>query len=192
MWFVEDHTLPIVSVVVAFPAGSIYDPASLSVVRALKRRRSGGHQLLAYREGRRWHPLRSEDINEYLKHELGDEFSAKDFRTWNGTVMAAVSLATHGLEAQTKAARKRGVDRAVREVSQLLGNTPAVARRSYIDPRVFDRYQSGWTIAGVLARIPDPGGIDDRIRARIERGVLDLLEDDRKSPALEKIEKKAA
>ena len=71
-------------------------------------------------------------------------------------------------------------------------NTPAVARRSYIDPRVFDRYQSGWTIAGVLSRIGDPGGIDDRIRARVERGVLDLLEDERKSPALEKIEKQAA
>ena len=74
-------------------------------------------------------------------------------------------------------------------MSQLLGNTPAVARRSYIDPRVFDRYESGWTIAGVLGRIPDPGGIDDRIRARIERGVLDLLDDDRRSPALEKLEK---
>jgi DNA topoisomerase-1 len=106
--------------------------------------------------------------------------------------MAAVSLATHGLDASTKTARKRAMDRAVREVSALLGNTPAIARRSYIDPRVFDRYESGWTIAGVLARIPDPGGIDDRIRARIERGVLDLLEDERQSPALEKISKQAA
>jgi len=80
----------------------------------------------------------------------------------------------------------------VREVSQLLGNTPAVARRSYIDPRVFDRYKSGWTVAGVLQRIRDPGGIDDRVRARIERGVLDLLEDERESPAVERIEQKAA
>jgi DNA topoisomerase IB len=170
----------------------IADPASYELIATLRRRRAGGDQLLAYRERRQWHPIRSDDINYYLKHHLGEEFSAKDFRTWNGTVMAAVSLATHGLDAPTKTARKRCMDRAVREVSQLLGNTPAVARRSYIDPRVFDRYQSGWTIAGVLTRIPDPAGIDDRIRARIERGVLDLLEDDRKSPALEKLEEKAA
>ena len=170
----------------------IADPASYELIASLRRRRAGGDQLLAYRERRLWHPIRSDDINDYLKHHLGEEFSAKDFRTWNGTVMAAVSLAAHGLDASTKAARKRVIDQAVREVSALLGNTPAVARRSYIDPRVFDRYQSGWTIAGVLGRIPDPGGIDDRIRARVERGVLDLLEGDRGSPALEKIEKQAA
>ena len=167
----------------------IADPASYELIATLRRRRAGGDVLLAYRERRRWHPIRSDDINDYLKQHLGEDFSAKDFRTWNGTVMAAVSLGTHGLDASTKTARKRAMDRAVREVSQLLGNTPAVARRSYIDPRVFDRYESGWTIAGVLGRIPDPGGIDDRIRARIERGVLDLLDDDRRSPALEKIEK---
>jgi len=154
----------------------IADPASYELIATLRRRRSGGDQLLAYRERRRWHPIRSDDINEYLKQHLGEEFSAKDFRTWNATVMAAVSVATHGLDASTKAARKRVIDRAVRDVSALLGNTPAVSRRSYIDPRVFDCYQSGATIADVLARIPEPKGIDDRIRARIERGVLDLLD----------------
>jgi DNA topoisomerase I len=164
----------------------IADPASYELIATLRRRRAGGDQLFAYRERRRWHPIRSDDINDFLKEQLGEEFSAKDFRTWNGTVMAAVSLATHGLDASTKTARKRAMDRAVRDTSALLGNTPAVSRRSYIDPRVFDRYQSGWTIAGVLARIPDPGGIDDRIRARVERGVLDLLEDERESPALAK------
>jgi DNA topoisomerase IB len=170
----------------------IADPASYELIATLRRRRAGGDQLFAYRERRRWHPIRSDDINDYLKEQVGEDFSAKDFRTWNGTVMAAVSLATHGLDATTKTARKRATDRAVREVSALLGNTPAVARRSYIDPRVFDRYQSGWTIAGVLAQIPEPRGIDDRIRARLERGVLDLLEDERKSPALERIEEQAA
>ena len=170
----------------------IADPASYELIATLRRRRAGGDELLAYREGAggtRFDPPTSMSSS---KGQLGEEFSAKDFRTWNGTVMAAVSLGTHGLDASTKTARKRAMDRAVREVSQLLGNTPAVARRSYIDPRVFDRYQSGWTIAGVLTRIRDPGGIDDRIRARVERGVLDLLEDERKSPALEKISKQAA
>jgi DNA topoisomerase IB len=167
-------------------AQSIYDPASLKVIRALRRRRAGGPQLLAYRQRRRWHPLRSEEITEYLKQELGEEFSAKDFRTWNATVMAAVALAADGREASSKAARKRAIDGAVRAVAELLGNTPAVARRSYVDPRVFDRYQSGWTIAGALARIERLDPADDRVRAKIEEAVLDLLAEETASPALKR------
>jgi DNA topoisomerase IB len=162
------------------------DPASLDVVRELKRRRGGGTQLLAFREGRRWHGVRSAEINEYLKQKLGEDFSAKDFRTWNATVMAAVALATDGREATTKTARKRAIDRAVKGVAELLGNTPAVARRAYIDPRVIDRYQSGWTIAPALERIPNLDPADNRVRARIEAAVVDLLTDNRESPALER------
>jgi DNA topoisomerase IB len=167
-------------------AQAIYDRPSLEVIKALRRRRSGGPQLLAYRNGRRWYPLRSEEINEYLKHQLGEEFSAKDFRTWNATVLAAVSLAVDGRDANSKTARKRAIDRSVKAVAELLGNTPAVARRSYIDPRVFDRYQSGWTIAGVLQRLDRLDAADDRIRAKIERAVLDLLAEETDSPALER------
>jgi DNA topoisomerase IB len=100
--------------------------------------------------------------------------------------MAAVSLATDGRKATSKTARKRACDRAVRAVAELLGNTPAVARRSYIDPRVFDRYLSGWTIAGELERLPRLDPSDNRVRARIERAVLDLLAEDTKSTALER------
>ncbi len=164
----------------------IVDPVALEVVRALRRRRSGGEQLLAYRSGRRWSGVRSEEINEYLKGELGDEFSAKDFRTWNATVVAAVSLATDGRDAHSKAARKRAIDRSVRAVAELLGNTPAVARRSYIDPRVFDRYLSGWTIAGALDRLGRLNPLEDRNRARLERAVLDLLAENSESAALER------
>jgi DNA topoisomerase IB len=163
----------------------IHDPACVAVVSALKRRRGGPPELLAYRDGRRWHPLRSDEINEYLKDRLGPEFSAKDFRTWNATVLAAVSLATDGREASSKTGRKRAINRGVRAVAELLGNTPAVARRSYVDPRVFDRYLSGWTIAGGLERLPKLDPSDDRVRARIERAVLDLLADRSSSPALE-------
>jgi DNA topoisomerase IB len=163
----------------------ITDPASIEMLRALRRRRGGGSQLLAYRDGRRWHGVRSDEINEYLKQILGEDFSAKDFRTWNATVMAAVSLATAGRDASTKTARKRAMDSAVRAVAHLLGNTPAVARRAYIDPRVFDRYQSGWTIAGAIERIPDLDPSDDRVRRRIEAAVLDLLTDNADSPAIE-------
>jgi DNA topoisomerase I len=163
----------------------IEDPAAVQIVSELKRRRSGGTQLLVYRDGRRWHPIRSDDINEYLKRRLGEGFSAKDFRTWNATVMAAVGLAADDRPPETKAGRKRVVDRAVRAVAELLGNTPAVARRAYIDPRVIDRYQSGWTIHGVLEEIRKLAPSDDRIRARIEAAVIDLLADRRESPALE-------
>jgi DNA topoisomerase I len=165
----------------------IVDPAVYDLLSTLKRRRGGGPELLAYRDRGRWHGLRSDDINEYLKEQLGEDFSAKDFRTWNASVMAAVSLATDGRHADTKTARKRASDRAVRAVAELLGNTPAVARRAYIDPRVFDRYASGWTIAGALDRIGRRlDSPDDRVRARIERAVIDLLTDNRDSPALER------
>jgi DNA topoisomerase IB len=163
---------------------AVRDEWSGAVVRALKRRRGGGEDLLAYREGGRWRDVRSEQINEYLKTQIGDAYSAKDFRTWNATVLAAVSLAADGRGAATKAARKRAMDGAVRGVSEVLGNTPAVARRSYVDPRVFDRYLSGWTIGGEVDRIGQLRGPDDRRRARLEAAVIDLLHDDRASPAV--------
>jgi DNA topoisomerase-1 len=155
----------------------VRDPDSLEVIRALKRRRGGGPQLLAYRDGRRWTAVHSEDINDYIKRNLGDGFSAKDFRTWNATVMAAVSVsvaAGHD-RAKTKTARKRVVDGAVRQVAELLGNTPAVARRAYIDPRVFDRYRAGSTISLPRAGVGALSDVDGRPRRRIERAVLGLL-----------------
>jgi DNA topoisomerase I len=164
---------------------AVQDPLAGEVVRALKRRRAGGEQLLAYREGRRWHGVRSDEIREYLKQLIGEPYRAKDFRTWNATVLAAVSLAADGRDAASKRARKRAIDGAVRGVSEVLGNTPAVARRSYIDPRVFDRYLSGWTIGGELDRIGELDGPDDRRRERLEKAVLDLLHDDRGSAAVQ-------
>jgi DNA topoisomerase IB len=171
---------------------AVQDPLTGEVVAALKRRRSGGAQLLAYRKGRRWHNVRSEQINEYLKAHMGDEVTAKDFRTWNATVLAAVSLAADGREAKSAAARKRAINGAVRGVSEVLGNTPAVARRSYIDPRVFDRYLSGWTIGGEVDRLGELEGPDDRRRLRVEKAVLDLLYDDRGSPAVERFARRQA
>jgi DNA topoisomerase IB len=163
----------------------ITDPLTRDLVRALRQRRGGPAELLAFRERGRWHGLRSSDINDYLKERVGEEFSAKDFRTWNASVVAAVSVAADAAPATSKTGRKRVIDRAVRGVAEMLGNTPAVARRSYIDPRVFDRYLSGWTIAGVLDDIKNIDPTDDRHRRRLEAGVLDLLEDERRSPALQ-------
>lgn len=158
---------------------SIHDPESVEMLRALKRRRAGGHVLLAYRNGRRWIPINADDINDYLKGHVGEEFSAKDFRTWNGTMLAAVVLAVDGQSATTKTARKRAINAAVREVAEVLGNTPAVARRAYIDPRVFDRYQAGVTIAPTLKRLKEIDLEEERTRARVERAVLKLLSEKR-------------
>ena len=171
---------------------AVRDDPTVAVVGALKRRRAGGDQLLAYRVGRRWHPVRSDQISEHLKELIGDEYSAKDFRTWNATVLAAVSLAVDGRDAVSKRARKRAMDGAVKGVAEVLGNTPAVARKSYIDPRVFDRYLSGWTIGGELDRIGRLRGPDDRRRTRLEHAVLDLLDDDHASPAVQQYTGRAA
>jgi DNA topoisomerase IB len=151
----------------------VADPACAELIRSLKRRRDGNEDLLAYRNGRRWVSIRSDDINDYLKQHAGEEFSAKDFRTWHATVVAAVALAAKP-GAGTKTGRKRVIDGAVRQVAELLGNTPAVARRAYIDPRVFDRFLSGRTIAGAV----DVRTLNDRSRARLERAVIELLDDD--------------
>jgi DNA topoisomerase IB len=155
---------------------AIADPQIRELLAALKRRRGGGPQLLAYREDGGWQPLRSEEINEYLKRIAGEDFSAKDFRTWNATVLAAVALAA-AEPARSVRASERQVSAAVKTVAAYLGNTPAVCRSSYIDPRVIDRYREGVTIArtlGPLRRAPDLAR--ERTRARVERAVLELLD----------------
>ncbi len=163
---------------------AITDPKSRELVARLRRRRGGPPELLAYQVGRRWCGVRSDDINAFLKTVAGEEFSAKDFRTWNATVLAAVSLGAGAPDVTSATGRKRAVNAAVRGVSEILGNTPAVARRSYIDPRVFDRYLSGWTIASALERLGEIDPADDGDRALLEQAVLDLLDDREISPAL--------
>jgi DNA topoisomerase IB len=133
---------------------SIGDREVAAIVRTLKRRRGGGDELLAYRRSRVWVDVRSHDINEYVKAASGGDFTAKDFRTWSATVLAAVALAVSGEAASgSKTSRKRAKTRAVKEVARYLGNTPAVCRASYIDPRVFDRFDGGLTIGGVLPEL---------------------------------------
>ena len=89
--------------------------------------------------------VRSEDINEYLHRFLGEEFSAKDFRTWVGTVLAAVALADEETP-ETEADRRRAIARVASEVAEHLGNTPAVTRSAYIDPRVVERFEAEDTL----------------------------------------------
>ena len=155
----------------------IADPVVVPTIKALKERDGGGYELLAYRRGRSaWADVKAAEINDYLKQVTGGDHSAKDFRTWNATVLAAVELAADGTEATTKAARSRAAAAATKRVATYLSNTPAVCRKAYIDPRVFDRYEGGETIRGSLKRMvagTDPGEFVDR--ERIERAVLRLL-----------------
>ncbi len=89
-------------------------------------------------------------------------------------MLAAVALAVSGEVASSPTGRKRAINRAVKEVAHYLGNTPAVARSSYIDPRVFDRYRDGKTIAHALPRVGVDGDAP-AIQGPIEEAVLDLL-----------------
>jgi len=164
---------------------SVVDPPVYDVVKKLKNRR-GGRELLAFKDGRAWVDVRSDHINEYIKAVAGEDFSAKDFRTWHGTVLAAVGLAVSGGAAGSKTALERAISRTVKEVAHYLGNTPAVCRASYIDPRVFDRYRDGITIGGALDQLGDVDIGEPATRGAIEEAVLDLLEES-ESPALEKV-----
>jgi DNA topoisomerase-1 len=168
-----------------FPAKSgqrrvqaIADSDALEIVAELKRRR-GGTQLLAYRQGGRFTELHADDVNDYIKRSSGGEFTAKDFRTWNATVLAAVALAGADERPKARAARERKVGAAIKTVAAYLGNTPAVARASYVDPRVIDRYHAGVTIEQTLLELPagEPDLAQMRIRTRIEAAVLGLLAD---------------
>ena len=166
----------------------VVDPLVVDIVAQLKRRRGGGQELLAYKEGRRWRDIKSGDVNAYLKEVTGAGYSAKDFRTWNATVLAAMALAVAGEVAASKSGRKRAITRAVKEVSHYLGNTPAVCRASYIDPRVFDAYELGLIIRPVLeeaAGVPE-GELPIHHRA-VEEAVLDLIDERSSAPGVEKI-----
>jgi len=154
---------------------SLVEPEVGEVVAALKRRRSGGPKLLAYQEGGTWVDLRSSDVNAHLRELTGGDFSAKDFRTWSATVLAAVGLAV-SMDAGSVTARKRAVTRVVKEVAGYLGNTPAVCRSSYIDPRIIDLFDEGITIAKDLKLLGD--GVSEgqpAIQGAIEAAVLKLL-----------------
>ncbi len=154
----------------------VVDPLSYGVVSALKRRRSGGDELLAYKVGRAWRDVKSPDINAFLKEITGGDHSAKDFRTWSATLLAAVALGVSGEVAGSPTGRKRAIARAVKEVSHYLGNTPAVCRASYIDPRVIDAYSGGVIIGpDAIGAEQDPEVLTIHQRA-VERAVLRLLD----------------
>ena len=157
---------------------SVVDPEVRDVIVALRRRRGGGPELLAYRDGRRWVDVRSADINDYLREVSGLDVTAKDFRTWHATVLAAVALAVSWRAPSTTHGRRRAVRRAMCEVAEYLGNTPTVCRSSYVDPRIVDLYLGGSTVRAALERLdagPDKGSPSSATHGRVEAAVLNLL-----------------
>ena len=128
-------------------AHSVADGEVCQVLKDLKRRRRSEQRLFAYWDpaAKRWREIRADDINAYLREISGEEMTAKDFRTWHGTVKAAEELAAAGPQ-ETRTGRKKAVAQAMKQVAGMLGNTPAVARSSYVDPRVVERYEQGRTV----------------------------------------------
>ncbi|GAB3958255.1 DNA topoisomerase IB [Micromonospora vulcania] len=159
-------------VVFVFPAKGgieqvrrIEDPELCQVLTTLRRRRRRADRLFGYWDGREWRDVRSDEVNGYLRDASGGEMTAKDFRTWHATVLAATELATAG-PARSVTARRKAVVAVMRAVAELLGNTATVARTSYVDPRVVDLYHDG-VVVSVDPLAP---------RAEAERVVLELLE----------------
>jgi DNA topoisomerase IB len=155
---------------------AVAEAQACRVVRALRSRPDDGEALFAYRrDGGGWHDVTSSEINDYLKEVTGLDVSAKDFRTWNATVLAAVGLAVSPVPRTSASSRRRAVARVVKEVSEYLGNTPAVCRASYIDPRVIERYQRGDTIVDALDRLGQAEDGALATQGAIEEAVLNLL-----------------
>ncbi|MFL5843990.1 MAG: DNA topoisomerase IB [Solirubrobacteraceae bacterium] len=163
----------------------VVDPEVTAIVKTLKARRGGIDELLAYKDGRAWRDVKSGDINAYLKDATGLDVSAKDFRTWGATVLAAVTLAASNSADFSPTKRKRLITHTVKQVAYYLGNTPAVARASYIDPRVFDRFRDGIVITVDIVADEDGGSA---IQGPVEEAVLDLVsgESVRSSDGLER------
>lgn len=131
----------------------IEDPEVVRAVKALMRRNGGSDRLLVCRGGSdgAWVDVRADDLNARFKELVGEEFTVKDLRTWHGTVLAAAAFAS-AKEPTSPTRIKKETSAVMKEVSGELGNTPAVARASYVDPRVVDGYAKGMTISSAVKR----------------------------------------
>jgi DNA topoisomerase I len=128
---------------------TVADTEILSTLRVLAASDNGLDALFCWRDGESWHQLHSHDVSAYIAERSRGHFTAKEFRTWNATVLMALQLAGTGTAASARAA-SRVITAGVRAVADWLGDTPAVTRNSYIDPRLISRYR----LDGRLATIP--------------------------------------
>jgi DNA topoisomerase IB len=134
----------------------------------------GGRRLLRYEWEGDLYNLNGKRLNDYVRIYLGEEFTAKDFRTWGGTLTAAIGLAERGV-ADTEAQAKRNIAAVMRLVAEQLGNTPAVARASYVSPAVVEQYLDGRTIDDFRPRHLRVVGARDIGLDREEQALLSLL-----------------
>ncbi|MBC6451214.1 DNA topoisomerase IB [Actinokineospora xionganensis] len=168
-----------------FPAKSaverlavIRDPDLARLVTALRRGRADTDRLFAYRAGRERHEVRAAEVNDRFRELAGNGFTVKDMRTWTATVLAAAEFAAQD-PPKSRTANKRAEAQVMRAVAEQLGNTPAVARRSYVDPRVSELFEEGKTIEATLRKLATQDLENPQIRDRIERAVLRLLRSSR-------------
>jgi DNA topoisomerase-1 len=151
----------------------IDDEVVVEAIEVMRRRRSlDDPSLLAYKDRRSWRSVLPELVNDYVRASTGLDATAKDFRTWHATVLAAAALAETPEPGETKASRRRAVSGAMKEVASFLGNSATLARTSYVDPRVVDAYEEGRTIERATRRRYDT---TDERQAALERATLRLL-----------------
>lgn len=147
------------------------DPDVIDAICTMRRRRSAKGTLLAFRDGRTWRQLAAEAVNDYIRQVTRLDVTAKDFRTWHGTLVAAATLGLAGPRRSEKE-QEAEIRAAVQAAADLLGNTPALARSAYVDPRVLDAYREGRVVpASCAAR-----ALDDVARLRpLELALLKLV-----------------
>jgi DNA topoisomerase-1 len=127
---------------------TVTDQTVWPTISALAGSDNGTDALFSWQEGAAWHSLHSHDVTSYIAARAPGHFTAKEFRTWNASVLMALLLANAG-PAATARSRKNAVIAGVRAVADWLGDTPTVARTSYIDPRLISRYLTEGTLPGV-------------------------------------------
>ena len=154
---------------------TVTDEAVLPTVRALARSDNGLDTLFGYQRGGSWRALHSHDVGSYIAVRAGGHFTAKEFRTWNATVLMALALAS-AAPARAARGRDRVVAASVREVAAWLGDTPAVARKSYIDPQLISRYELVGelpTIPAAPVALPAPAEAEIAVAALLTPGAAD-------------------
>ena len=154
---------------------TVTDEAVLPTVRALARSDNGLDTLFSYQHGGSWRVLHSHDVSNYIAARAGGHFTAKEFRTWNATVLMALALA-NAAPARAARGRDRVIVAGVREVAGWLGDTPAVARKSYIDPQLIARYESVGelpTIPAAPVALPAPAEAEIAVAALLAPGAAD-------------------
>ncbi|MBU8810005.1 DNA topoisomerase IB [Mycolicibacterium goodii] len=151
----------------------VEDPEVVRAVRALQRGRTAGERFLAYKDSAGRVEVHADDLNLRFKEMVGEDYTVKDLRTWHGTVLAAAAFVDADPPVDPKVI-KRVESAVMREVSEDLGNTPAVARSAYVDPRVVHAYRKGMTIESAVRRAERVRSADER-QAVLDRATARLI-----------------